>query len=149
MISFASSGFKHNNLDISFLKEDKLLNKTLEKKKGITMAKEFKRKNEKNNFAFLIEPKSNKDDISQRVISEKGTRVSVSEVDSYLNFDDDGHNATFKFQVLFSNNQVKYIIIAKDENYIKKVEDFCIRNRVNDSVKVKLLKIIKDTIMEN
>ena len=136
--------FKNNPL-----KEDKLLNKTLEKKKGLTMAKEFKRKNEKNNFAFLIEPKSNKDDISQRVISEKGTRVSVSEVDSYLNFDDDGHNATFKFQVLFSNNQVKYIIIAKDENYIKKVEDFCIRNRVNDSVKVKLLKIIKDTIMEN
>jgi predicted RND superfamily exporter protein len=137
--------YKGNYFENNPLKDDKLYNNEIKKMEKVREEKGYTNKEIVKRMAFDIEPKSNKEEISKRVIPNKREKMienSKKEVENYLQ---DNKNI-LKIQLKLGNNKTEFFEINKDEDYIKIVDSFCNNHELNDEKRNKIIRIIKDEL---
>ena len=103
-------------------------------------------------MAFAIEPKTNKDNINKRVAPNRGEKI-VSNVHNefidYGSFDDKGNQIMLKIEVNLENKKNELLIIQPEDDYIKVVDNFCLKHNLNDDKKMRVIRAIKEKIRKN
>ena len=141
--------YKGNYFENNPLKEDKLLNTEIKKMEKIREEKGYANKIIKKQMAFGIEPKSNKEDIYKRVISNRAEKIVgnvQNELEGYNNFDDQGSHNLLKIEVNLENNKNDLLVIHPDDDYIKVVDAFCNKHRLSEEKRIRLIRVIKDNM---
>ena len=68
----------------------------------------------------------------------------------YSTFDNEGNKSLLKIEVNLDNNKKDLLIICiEDDDFIKIVDDFCIKNELNDEKRNILIKFIEDKSRNN
>ena len=144
--------YKGDYFENNPLKKDKLFNTEIKKMEKIREEKGYTNKQIKKQMAFNIEPKSNKDNINERVAQNRGEKV-VNNVENefidYGNFDDKGNQVMIKIEVNLENNKNEILIIQPGEDYLKVVDKFCLKHELNEDKKIRLIRAIKDKMRKN
>ena len=144
--------YKGDYFENNPLKKDKLFNTEIKKMEKIREEKGYTNKQIKKQMAFNIEPKSNKDNINERVDQNRGEKV-VNNVENefidYGNFDDKGNQVMIKIEVNLENNKNEILIIQPGEDYLKVVDKFCLKHELNEDKKIRLIRAIKDKMRKN
>ena len=139
--------YKGNYFENNPLKEDKLLNTEIKKMEKIREEQGYLNKEIKKQMAFGIEPKSNKEEISKRVIPNRGEKIVgniQNEFEDYNNFDDKGNQNLLKIEVNLENNKTDILIIYPEDDYIKVVDAFCNKHELTEEKRIRLIRVIKD-----
>ena len=134
------------------LKEDKLLNTEIKKMEKLREEQGYSNKEIKKQMAFVIEPKTNKDNINKRVAPNRGEKIVnnvQNEFKDYGSFDDKGNKIMIKLEVNLENNKNELLIIQPEDDYIKVVDNFCLKNKLNDDKKMILIRTIRDKMRKN
>ena len=125
--------------------------------------KGYTNKQIKKQMAFNIEPKSNKDNINERVAQNRGEKV-VNNV--WLKIVEKKLLIMFKMNLLImvilmikeiklwlksnlENNKNEILIIQPGEDYLKVVDKFCLKHELNEDKKIRLIRAIKDKMRKN
>ena len=144
--------YKGDYFENNPLKKDKLFNTEIKKMEKIREEKGYTNKQIKKQMAFNIEPKSNKDNINERVAQNRGEKV-VNNVENefidYGNFDDKGNQVMIKIEVNLENNKNEILVIQPEEDYLKVVDKFCLKHELNEDKKIRLIRAIKDKMRKN
>jgi len=144
--------YKGDYFENNPLKKDKLFNTEIKKMEKIREEKGYTNKQIKKQMAFNIEPKSNKDNINERVAQNRGEKVVnnvQNEFIDYGNFDDKGNQVMIKIEVNLENNKNEILIIQPGEDYLKVVDKFCLKHELNEDKKIRLIRAIKDKMRKN
>ena len=144
--------YKGNYFENNPLKEDALFNTEIRKMEKIREEKGYTNKEIKKQMAFVIEPKSNKEDIYKRVIPNRAEKIVgnvKNEFEDYSNFDDQGNQSLLKIEIKLENNKINLITIYPDEDYIKIVDDFCNKHGLKEENRIRLIRVIKDKLRKN
>ena len=144
--------YKGDYFENNPLKKDKLFNTEIKKMEKIREEKGYTNKQIKKQMAFNIEPKSNKDNINERVAQNRGEKVVnnvQSEFVDYGNFDDKGNQVMIKIEVNLENNKNEILVIQPEEDYLKVVDKFCLKHELNEDKKMRLIRAIKDKMRKN
>ena len=148
----AIKDYKGNYFENNPLKEDKLFNTTLKKMEKIREEKGYTNKEIKKQMAFNIEPKTNKDNINERVAQNRGEKVVnnvKNEFKDYSDFDDKGNQVLIKIEVNLENNKNELLVIQPKDDYLKVANEFCLKHELNDDKKMRLIRAIKDKMRKN
>lgn len=106
----------------------------------------------KKQMAFNIEPKSNKDNINERIALNRGEKIVnnvQNEFIDYPDFDEQGNQVLIKIEVNLENNKNELLTIQPGEDYIKIVDEFCLKHDINEDKKIRLIRAIRDKIRKN
>ena len=148
----AIKDYKGDYFENNPLKEDKLFNTQLKKMEKIREEKGYTNKMIKKQMAFNIEPKSNKDNINERIAQNRGEKIVnnvQNEFIDYPDFDDIGNQVMIKIEVNLENNKNELLTIQPGEDYIKIVDEFCLKHDINEDKKIRLIRAIRDKIRQN
>ena len=148
----AIKDYKGNYFENNPLKEDKLFNTTLKKMEKIREERGYTNKEIKKQMAFNIEPKTNKDNINERVAQNRGEKVVnnvKNEFKDYSDFDDKGNQVLIKIEVNLENNKNELLVIQPKDDYLKVANEFCLKHELNDDKKMRLIRAIKDKMRKN
>ena len=144
--------FNGNYFENNPLKEDKMFNTEIKKMEKLREEKGYTNKEIKKQMAFNIEPKSNKDNIDQRVKQNRGEKIVnnvKNEFVDYGNFDDKGNQITINIEVNLDNNKNEKLVILPGDDYVKVVDGFCLKYGINDDKKMRLIRAIKEKLRKN
>ena len=144
--------YKGDYFENNPLKKDKLFNTEIKKMEKIREEKGYTNKQIKKQMAFNIEPKSNKDNINERVAQNRGEKIVnnvQNEFVDYGNFDDKGNQVMIKIEVNLENNKIEILVIQPEEDYLKVVDKFCLKHELNEDKKMRLIRAIKDKMRKN
>ena len=134
------------------LKEDEMNNTEIKKREKLREEQGYVNKEIKKQMAFAIEPKTNKDNINKRVAPNRGEKI-VSNVHNefidYGSFDDKGNQIMLKIEVNLENKKNELLIIQPEDDYIKVVDNFCLKHNLNDDKKMRVIRAIKEKIRKN
>ena len=112
--------------------------------------KEYINKEILKQMSFEIEPKSNKDDISKRVISHKaGKTIEIMSKGLFgpHHFNEAYNNQNLlRVEINLDNKRKETIIISPEDNYIKMISDFCKKHKLKAEKKNKILGIINEQL---
>ena len=148
----AIKDYKGDYFENNPLKEDKLFNTQLKKMEKIREEKGYTNKKIKKQMAFNIEPKSNKDNINERIAQNRGEKIVnnvQNEFIDYSDFDEKGNQVMIKIEVNLQNNKKELLIIQPGDDYVKIVDEFCLKHDINEDKKIRLIRAIKDKIRKN
>ena len=129
------------------LKEDIFNNTEIKKMEQLREEQGYINKEIKRQMAFDIEPKTNKDNINKRVAKNRGEKIVnkvQNEFKDYGSFDDKGNQIIIKLGVNLENNKNELLVIQPEDDYIKVVENFCVKHKLNDDKKIRLIRAIED-----
>ena len=148
----AIKDYKGDYFENNPLKEDRLFNTQLKKMEKIREEKGYTNKIIKKQMAFNIEPKSNKDNINERIALNRGEKIVnnvQNEFIDYPDFDEQGNQVLIKIEVNLENNKNELLTIQPGEDYIKIVDEFCLKHDINEDKKIRLIRAIRDKIRKN
>ena len=144
--------YKGNYFENNPLKEDKLFNTEIKKMEKLREEQGYTNKKIKKQMVFNIEPKSNKDNINKRVAQKRGEKIVnniKNEFIDYGTFDDKGNQIMMKIEINLENNKKEVLTIQPGEDYMKIVDEFCFKHKINDDKKSRLIRAIKERIRKN
>ena len=144
--------YKGNYFEYNPLKEDKSFNIEIKKMERIREKKGYNNKEIEKPMAFDIEPKSNKEDIYRRVIPNRAEKIIgnvKNEYEEFSNFDDQGNQNILKIEVKLGNNKKDFLIIHPGDDYIKVVDSFCNKNELSEEKRIRLIRVVKDSMRNN
>ena len=148
----AIKDYKGDYFENNPLKEDTFNNSEIKKREKLREEQGYVNKEIKRQMAFGIEPKSNKDNINKRVAANRGEKIVNSvenEFKDYGSFDDKGNKILIKLEVNLENNKNELLVIQPEEDYVKVVDNFCFKHKLDDNKKLRLIRVIRDKIREN
>ena len=125
------------------LKEDKLYNMEIKKKEK---KKEEADKDVIKQMSFGIEPKSNKDDISKRVIPNRTEKIIENLQNEFIGYsclEEEDNQTIMKIEINLDNNKKELLVIYPEDDHIKVVSDFCMKHKLSEEKKNKLIDLIK------
>lgn len=75
--------------------------------------------------------------------------MSKNEFIDYPDFDEQGNQVLIKIEVNLENNKNELLTIQPGEDYIKIVDEFCLKHDINEDKKIRLIRAIRDKIRKN
>ena len=80
---------------------------------------------------------------------EKYKCLLENEFIDYPDFDEQGNQVLIKIEVNLENNKNELLTIQPGEDYIKIVDEFCLKHDINEDKKIRLIRAIRDKIRQN
>ena len=148
----AIKDYNGDYFEINPLKEDIFFNTEIKKMEKLREEQGYSNKEIKKQMAFAIEPKTNKDNINKRVAANRAEKIVnnvQNEFKDYSSFDDKGNQIVIKLEVNLENNKNELLIVQPEDDYIKVVDNFCLKNKLNDDKKTRLIRVIRNKMKKN